>query len=410
MLEQATAPIRIALLPKQDDFVFSDAKYTGFIAGLGSGKTYAGCIRALLKCHDGQDGMVVAPTFPMMRDVTLNTFLELLRSGGYEEGRHYDYNKSEFSVVFNGSKVLFRSADAPERLRGVNLNWAYLDEAAQMHDEVWRIILGRLRQGYKPCAWITTTPKGRNWVWHYWIEKDDPDYRMVHARTGDNTFLDPAYLRSLQGNYVGEYAKQEIEGEFVSFEGLVYSEFSRNVHVYEDCPLPDSWPRVRAIDFGYTNPFVCLWGAIDPDGRLYVYDEHYRAHTLVKEHAALINSRNHHYAWTVADHDAQEIAELRDSGVYATNARKDVLAGLQRVKSRLVVQPDGYPRLFVSSRCVNVIKEFELYRWQDSKDDRNDKEEPLKQNDHAMDALRYMVMQMDAPSGVAQVSAAALGL
>jgi phage terminase large subunit len=96
--------------------------------------------------------------------------------------------------------------------------------------------------------------------------------------------------------------------------------------------------------------------------------------------------------------------------VYAINARKDVLAGLQRVKSRLVVQGDGYPRLFVSSRCVNVIKEFELYRWQDSKDDRNDKEEPLKQNDHAMDALRYMVMQMDAPSGVAQVSAASLGL
>jgi len=132
----------------------------------------------------GQDGMVIAPTFPMMRDVTLRTFLELLERGGLR----YDYNKSEYSVVFNGAQVLFRSADAPERLRGVNLNWAYLDEALRCTMKLWRIILGRLRQGDKPCAWITTTPKGRNWVWHYWVEKEDPDYKIVHARTVDNTF------------------------------------------------------------------------------------------------------------------------------------------------------------------------------------------------------------------------------
>jgi len=343
-----------------------------------------------------------------LRDVTQRTFFELLDSGGMA----YDFNKSENSVVYNGAQVLFRSADAPERLRGINLNWAYLDEAALMHEDVWRIILGRLRQADRPQAWITTTPAGFNWVYKYWIERGDKQYGLIHSGTRDNIYLPEEYLRDLIDNYVGEFAKQEIDGEFVAYEGLVYLEFSRNIHIYKDTPLPASWSRVRAIDFGYTNPFVCLFGAIDHDGRLYIYDEHYRAKTLLKEHAMAIDSRNGGgYLWTVADHDAQGVAELAQLGIPTINARKDVLEGLQRVKARLAVKGDGYPRLFISERCVNTIKEISMYRWQDSKIGRNDKEEPVKEADHAMDCLRYMVMALDhGVSSVSKVSAAALGL
>lgn len=396
------------LLPRQDEFVCSPSKYTAFVAGLGSGKTWAGCIKAIRKWQDGHDGVIVAPTFPMLRDVTQKTFFELLAG---QESR-FEFNVSENSCILkdNGASILFRSADAPDRLRGVNLNWAYLDEAALMKEDVWRIILGRLRVEPEPQGWITTTPAGFNWVYKYWVERGNSNYELFHSSTRENKYLPAEYLADLEANYAGEFAKQEIDGEFVAFEGLVYLPFSRNVHVYKDTLLPESWPRVRAIDFGYTNPFVCLWGAIDEDGRLYIYKEHYRPRMLVKEHAAIINAENHHYLWTVSDHDAQDQAELKACGIYTRNAQKDVILGIQRTMARLKMQGDGYPRLFVNERCTNTIREFSSYRWQESKADRNDKEEPNKENDHAMDALRYMVMELDNVRGRVTEHAAALGL
>jgi len=370
---------KLHLLPRQADFIHSPVKYTAYVAGLGSGKTFAGCVKALKKCAPGQDGMIVAPTFPMLRDVTQKTFFELLEKGNYP----YTFNKAENSANVFGAQVLFRSADEPDRLRGVNLNWAYVDEAATIHTEdVWRIILGRLREGTQPQAWITTTPAGFNWVYKYWVERGNSNYALFHSSTRDNKYLPAEYLADLEANYAGEFAKQEIEGEFVAFEGLVYLEFSRNQHIYQDRPLPESWPRVRGIDFGYTNPFVCLWGAIDEDNRLFIYKEHYRPRMLVKEHAAIINAENHHYLWTVSDHDAQDQAELKACGIYTRNAQKDVILGIQRTKARLKVQADNWPRLLINERCINTIKEFSSYRWQESKEGRNDKEEPVKENDH----------------------------
>ena len=75
--------------------------------------------------------------------------------------------------------------------------------------------------------------------------------------------------------YSDEFAKQEIYGDFIAFEGLVYKEFSRVVHVIDSFEIPEHWRRVRGIDFGFKNPFVCLFCALDEDNRLYIYDEHY---------------------------------------------------------------------------------------------------------------------------------------
>jgi hypothetical protein len=97
--------------------------------------------------------------------------------------------------------------------------------------------------------------------------------------------------------------------------------------------------------------------------------------------------------------------------VHTNAARKDVGLGIQRVAERLVVLPDGYPRLFVSGNCINLVREMGMYVWQQRQDDRPVKEEPAKVNDHAMDALRYMVMGLDESyGGVPDVSMRELGL
>jgi len=335
------------------------------------------------------DGMVIAPTYPMLRDVVQRTFIEWADKLEIR----YTFLKSEEKVEISGAVVLFRSADQPDRLRGPNLNWAYLDEAALMSERTWKVVLGRLRIG-SPSAWVTTTPAGYNWVWKNWVDRADKAYDLIKATSPENTFLPPGYVADLRANYTGEFAAQEIEGDFVAFEGLVYPEFLREVHVAEKV-MAEGWGRCRSIDFGYTNPFVCLWGAVDEDGRLHIYDEHYRAKTLIKEHAEAIKRRSGTYRFTVADHDAQDNAEMGAAGISTRIAQKDVIRGIQKLKARLAVQADGRPRLTIGPKCTNLLREFGSYRWNETKEGRNDKEEPLKEHDHAMDALRYMVMELD---------------
>jgi phage terminase large subunit len=203
---------------------------------------------------------------------------------------------------------------------------------------------------------------------------------------------------------------RHIKGLWVAAEGLVYELFDRNVHVIPPFTPPADWMRVNAVDFGFTNPFVCLFGAVDYDGRLYVYDEHYQAGALIKDHAAEIRKRGEP-RWTVADHDAQERAELTAEGVHTRAAIKDVSLGIQRVAERMVVLKDGYPRLFIAENCHNLIRELGQYVWETRKDDKPVKEEPRKTNDHAADAARYLVMGLDAgQSGISEVGAVEIGL
>ena len=227
------------------------------------------------------------------------------------------------------------------------------------------------------------------------MDLDNPAYGMVQASSRENHYLDDDFVEQLEASYTEQYAAQEIEGNFVTFEGLVYSEFSQDAtlgHVQEFEVNPD-WQKVRSIDFGYVNPFVCLWGAIDNDGRLYIYDEHYQSKLLIEEHAAIIKEVEGPFTWTVSDWDAQERAELESAGISTVRAQKEIVIGIQKVKARLKRQADGKPRLIVHPRCVNLRKEFSSYRWNPKAG--GGKEVPIKEKDHAMDALRYQVMEID---------------
>ena len=100
--------------PPQREFWGSPAKFRLFVGGIGSGKTRAGALE-VLRQPGGSTGMVLAPTYPMLRDATLRTFLELAQRGGVLE----DFRKAEMAAtLMNGTTVLFRSADNPDRLRG----------------------------------------------------------------------------------------------------------------------------------------------------------------------------------------------------------------------------------------------------------------------------------------------------
>lgn len=338
--------------------------------------------------------MVTAPTYPMLRDATLRTFLDV--AGDFVR----DFYKSEMMVTLvNGSEILFRSTDSPDRLRGPNLSAWFGDEASLYDKDVWPIMIGRLRAGGKAGdAWLATTPKGRNWLY-----ERQHEMTLFRARTRDNPYLDNEFVSSLEASYTGNFARQELEGEFVSFEGLVYEDFDRGKHVMD---YSAEWKRILiGVDEGYTNPAVLLVVGEDNDGRAHVIEEFYRRRVLQSDVVAEAKRLNDAYSPDVfiIDPSAAGLkADMRHAGLRVRDANNSVFEGIQLVKGRLAIAGDGRPRLTISPSCVNLMAEFESYIWKETRQS-GIKDEPEKVNDHSLDALRYLCHRLHTSVGATSV-------
>jgi len=179
--------------------------------------------------------------------------------------------------------------------------------------------------------------------------------------------------------------KRLFEGIWATAEGAVYDTFDAAIHVKERAR--DEFNRFfMAMDEGYTNPAVILDIGVDGDGRLHIFREFYKRGVLQKDVVATAQDwRTDYEHWLVAVDAAAAglIADLRDVGLPARGFKGRVLDGITQVQGFLKVQGDKLPRLTVDPSCVDTINEFESYVWKPEKD------EPVKENDHAMDALRY---------------------
>ena len=193
----ATKPTpTVCLHPVQVDFLNCEKRFAAFCGGIGSGKTFILCYDLLKRIRPNRLYMVAAPSYPMLRDVTIRSFFDLTRRLGIQTS----FNKSEHRVTFlkSGAEVLFRSADNPEMLRGPNLSGVWVDEASLMGDEVYKILIGRLRQGAETGVLRACfTPKGPNhWTFRTFNTKQ-PDTEIFRCATGDNPFLPSDFSWSL---------------------------------------------------------------------------------------------------------------------------------------------------------------------------------------------------------------------
>ena len=344
----------------------------------------------------------------------------------------YSLSESELSIRFkNGSEILVAGLDDAERSEKVLGNefiTVFLNEATQFSWETVQMAATRLAQkawdakGRQavPKLILDCNPRGpRHWLHAVGVRQIDPESgkelsdkanwaRLPWSAFDNRDNLPKEYLEGLAA--LPEIMKKRmLDGIWCDNAGAVYQEFSEEKHVVAPFPIPDDWRRLRAIDFGYTNPFVCLWGAVDPDGRLYIYREWYKNATRTAEHARMIRelSGTERYFITVADHDAAERAELESLGIRTTAAEKNVISGIQRVKCRLAEAGDGRPRLYFFDNLKNILSEMYDYRWA-PEGSANAKEEPLKLNDHAMDALRYMIAALDGKQAQKQLKAVSM--
>lgn len=328
------------------------------------------------------------------------------------KGRLFHVVDSELKIYFaNGSEIQvvgLDNAERVERIRGTEYCTIYLNEATELTFQTMNEVVTRLSQRVYDSAGREAVPKllldcnprgPRHWLYSVGVKQVDPEteeplpgahlWKRVHWSAYDNKENLSAETIEILENLPETQKQRMLYGKWVSSEGQVYADFDESVHVVKPFAIPADWTRVRAIDFGYTNPFVCLWGALDHDGRLYIYRELYERGVLTSVHAETIKrlSSGERYLTTVADHDAEERAELNKNGVPTEAARKNVQLGIQEVQKRLKER-----RIFFFPSCKRLLSEIDSYTWLPATEERNAKEEPRKLDDHAMDAMRYMVM------------------
>lgn len=326
------------------------------------------------------------------------------------EGAFYYQNGS---VVYSGGMLDDQQRESVRSIGGAGgLDGAWFEEANAFTRQDFEEIIGRVRHTAAPWQQIilTTNPDAAT----HWIYKDliqGGGASVYYSGAKDNPFNAPAYLANLD-KLTGVLAQRLVHGRWVQAEGAVYNDYDPALHVIDVAQCPEFVRRIRAIDFGFTNPFVCLWLGLDYDGRLYLYRELYVTRQLVEDLAGRIKalSEGEHIETTVADHDAEDRATLARHGVPTAPAEKAVTVGIQAVQARLRPQADGKPRLFIvrgalveadplleaAKLPLSTQDELPGYAWAKQVDGRPNKEEPLKINDHGADALRYAVMYVDS--------------
>ena len=382
---------------------------------------------------------------------------------GHDPAVRHNISSHRFEYM-NGSILAYggmKDEEQREQIRsmgiagGVDICW--MEEANKFTPMDFNEVLSVMRGRAAPWRQVvlTTNPDTPT----HWINTDlivGKGAEVFYSSAKDNIYNPPEYQDFLN-RLTGVAYQRLVLGLWVKAEGVVYEEYNPAVHVINQTKIPPDWRRYRAIDFGYTNPFVCQWWAEDGDGRLYLYREIYRTKLLVEDAAELIISAEvtetsregkpievEDIYETICDHDAEDRATLErhlkrllfeikqnqeehkdqlkkdhlpvpelgehwGSG-FTKAADKRVTAGIQACQVRMRDAGDGKPRVFVMSSALIhnpderlremgkptcTEEEFPTYSWHKGADGKPNKEEPVKDDDHGMDTMRYMVMRLD---------------
>lgn len=233
----------------------------------------------------------------------------------------------------------------------------------------------------------------RHWTYKTFIRKVNPetDEPLADADQWSALLMNPTdNMQHLAAGYLDMLNSMStrdrdrfLHGRFGQLKGLIYDCFDPELNVYDDERVAEGGRNFRGIDFGFVNPFVCLFGSLQSDDTLYITHMRYEKGVTVDIHAQEILKMARgpiENGW--ADHDAGEAAILSKYGVHTTPAIKTVKAGIDTVYSMMERR-----KIMIHRSCQPLISELQSYQWKDEK-----KDEPKKEDDHACDALRYMVM------------------
>ena len=305
---------------------------------------------------------------------------------------NFQFSTSAKEAYLFGRRILLEGANdarSESKISGLTLQGAYCDELTLFPKDFFVMLLSRLRvPGAKLIA--TTNPDSPE----HWLKKEYIDRRaeldmlVVRFLLDDNTTLDPQYVTAVKAEYTGVFYNRFILGEWCLAEGIVYPQFDRTQHVRQLDSPQGKW--YISVDYGTLNAFSAGLWCYDGKQAYRAAEWYYSGRAqrrqltntqYLKHIQALAGGRNIE-AVVVDPSAASFITELRQAGFTVRKGKNDVVDGIRRVSTAL-----QQGKLLFSPACQDCIREFSLYRW----DEKAAEDRPIKENDHAMDDVRYFV-------------------
>jgi PBSX family phage terminase large subunit len=320
----------------------------------------------------------------------------MLRSRGYKVKDHRADNfitvqyrgRVNYFYIFGGKDE--RSQDL---IQGITLAGLLCDEVALMPESFVNQATGRCSvEGSR--FWFNCNPDGPyHWFKQNWIDKaEEKNLIYLHFTMDDNLSLGEKIKQRYASLYSGVFFQRYILGLWVVAEGIIYDMFSTAKHIVDSFTADEFEKSYVSCDYGTQNATVFLLWQKGTDGKWYCADEYYYSgrdeaaqktdNAYADDLEAFVGDRKIE-AVVIDPSAASFIALLRERGFYIIKARNDVLDGIRFTGTQL-----NKGNLLFHSRCQNTIKEFGSYIW-DAKACERGEDRPLKQHDHAMDAVRY---------------------
>lgn len=371
----------------------------------------------------------IAPTYGQAKTIAWRFLISRLQLFPKQIQERFRIQENQLQVTFpNGSVLALKGVDNPDSLRGSGLDYVVLDEYAMDNYQrypVWREIIRPALADRGGGALFISTPKGFNGFYDLYAYADsgvDKDWKAWRKPTSSCLHISKKELESAKKELGDDLYEQEFEAEFKKRSGLVYKEFDREVHLIpslDPMEVPESWTLEIGVDFGAGHPTAAVFVLFNPENDVaYVVDEFYQAEGVISENAAQMLAlerrwlRKAFIRWGDCA-GKQEIIEYNKNGFVLAPTPKgsgdsntlSVDPGIQEIKARLRVDPvDKKPSIYIAKHCVNLIKEFENYKWKTSRKIGNTvevdqtvlmenrmKDVPEKRWDDCLDALRYVV-------------------
>lgn len=420
--------------PHEQQAKFHDATEDEVLYGgsAGGGKSVAIVIEGIRACirYPGIRVLLVRRTF----DELAESIFPVLAKFGYAAAVGGTWNVTARELRFsNGSLFRFRyleTADDATRRQGGEYQLLLVDEATLMPPGVVDILkYERLRSGsgipvlgtrltcnpggpshaHVKARYIDGTAHGTKVV----ADEQGLTVRFIQAKATDNPHLDAGYRRRLDAIPDPQRRAAMRDGDWDQFAGMMFAEWRRDRHVLDPIALPPQWVRYNGIDWGYTAPWCVLWGAVDEDGRAWIYREIYRKQVGEAEQAAAIlaaEADGEHVAARYADDamwatrgDAKAIATVyaENSAPLTPAGKGGRVSGWQRVHSFLAEAPacphhraqgwETCPKIHVFSTCTELIRTLPALPRATTGDP---EDADSKAEDHAPDSLRYLLLNI----------------
>lgn len=344
--------------------------------GTGSSKTYSILMLIYLIAFFNQGVIIscVSESLPHCKRGMIRDFKKIMIENDIWQPENY--NKSDQIYKVGESTIEFFGVDAEGKVHGGRRDYLFVNEIQNISYEIFYQLASRTRKR----IYADYNPTSEFWVHEKYLYNEDYDSQVnyIHSTYKDNPYLEESIVKDIltRANKDENYKRVYIDGLPGILEGLIYS----NYFVIDDFPGNE---YVIGLDFGYTNNPTAICRVHIKNDNIYIDELCYQKEMDNTAIARFIIESGYSERLVIADNEPKSIAEIQGYGLNIIAAEKppeSVRHGIQFVQQH---------NIYITKRSLNVLKEIRGYSWVIDKKTDKPLNEPLKINDHAMDAMRY---------------------